>query len=167
MAQFKQEWGSEVAIDGTKPDWLDASELVAIHTARDGAGSNGWYGLYQGNSDFFAREIAKDDDLIRLLAGHPHYNTPVVTTPTPDERAVAPELVARLIELAKHAAVSASGHTQDEARAIVAALEPVDEHEEVAKRILGYANNGLMSQEQRIAMIKNELRGRQLEKEGK
>ena len=63
-------------------------------------------------------------------------------TPTPDERAVAPELVERMRKLVKTVANDASEpyslrQVEDEARAIVAALEPVDPDREEAKRLAG------------------------------
>lgn len=51
-----------------------------------------------------------------------------IPTPTPDERAVAPELVARLVELARSVATSPACTIAQtvEAQNILAALEPVD-----------------------------------------
>jgi len=65
-------------------------------------------------------------------------------TPTPDERAVAPELVERMRKLVKTVANDASEpyslrQVEDEARAIVAALEPVDTDLIEAREICGTA----------------------------
>ena len=50
---------------------------------------------------------------------------------------VSLELVERMIALSRHAAVSASGHTQEEAQAIVEAIAQADETEEArAERLL-------------------------------
>jgi hypothetical protein len=50
---------------------------------------------------------------------------------------ISPELVARMVELVRHSAVSASGHTQEEAKQIVEAIAQANETEEArAERLL-------------------------------
>lgn len=159
------EFGPEIKVDGIRPEWLkdgdvwqwklDDSEWIDANYSPD---------MYEWK--------VTDMDAIRLPANHPHYNTP-----TPDERAVAPELVSRLVGLAERLAKQSMGPwpCQDEARAIVAALEPVDSDKEEAMSVMeGYCT--MTDERDRVIINKKELedflvaslrRGRQLEKEGK
>lgn len=106
-------------------------------------------------------------------------STPAVF-PTPDERAVAPKLVARLVAVVKeqveaNKCVTNPSPSLAEARAIVAALEPVDSDKEEAMSVMeGYCT--MTDERDRVIINKKELedflvaslrRGRQLEKEGK
>lgn len=107
------EFGPEIKVDGKRPEWLGNAERV-------------WVSNFSG-SEIDQERIAgrvywPNAKSIRLPANHPHY-----TTPTPDERALA--LVKRMAEwLAEsdRSQIDKSLYWQSEARAIVAALEPVD-----------------------------------------
>lgn len=147
------EFGPEIKVDGKRPEWLKDDEKF------------GWKrvtGTWTAFSDWTATERSlnwSEVQSIRLPANHPHY-----ATPTPDERAVAPELVARLVAVVKeqvyaHRNVTNPAPSLIEARAILAALEPVDRAE--AKRLAGIWEIDEEAAYQILA------RGRQLEKEGK
>lgn len=160
------EFGPEIKVDGKRPEWLGSYD-GPLGYERNGYG---WYGPMEGLPEFWnERDIISSRDgwrsiiAIRLPANHPHY-----TTPTPDERAVAPELVGRMRKLVEAMALSQSCTTiYTEARAIVAALEPVDPDVAEADAIMAmdeYKGGNNHVQRAVIAAIK---RGRQLEKEGK
>jgi hypothetical protein len=96
---------------------------------------------------------------------------------------IGPEVVERMVALVRHAAVSASGHTKEEARAIAALLpEPVDPDLVEARKLVaerngnlriecGYRQQVLDGQEDDHPAVINTLaaikRGRELERAGK
>ena len=151
---FEMEFGPEIKVDGVRPGWLEDDDHIHKPKNFNGheyevetAAGTGW-------------SVVKS---IRLPANHPHY-----ATPTPDERAVAPELVERMRQLVEDAASDEPGGRsalRTEARAILAALEPVDENVKAANQIIEeWVDGGMMTKDMVLAAIK---RGRQLEKEGK
>jgi len=87
-----------------------------------------------------------------------------VTPATPTRTALEQRMEDLVRRMAEGNALTNVSQFYIEARAILAELEPVDGDEEFAKRVLGYAENGLMSRQQRIAMIKSDIRGRALER---
>jgi len=159
------EFGPEIKVDGVIPEWLKDHEIVPI---RDHYATRG---LWQGNTPVRADATYWPYiRAIRLPANHPHY-----TTPTPDERAVAPELAERMRALVM--AMASEHHERRgadyaEARAIVAALEPVYGDLVEANRICAdiiwtWTNRENMCKQLDDAVLKAIKRGRQLEKEGK
>ena len=185
------DFGPEIKVDGKRPEWLDPDQQIAIHDFRkeaEGLGQDGtgWYGMDENGFKYYGREISPDEDMIRLPADHPHYNlithtytvrpedeaallaSDPLSRSTPDERAVPPELVARLVELSRSVATSPActiAHTV-EAQNIVAALEPVDPDEaEVLALYEGWSSN--CDEDVRSLVARTLARGRQLEKEGK
>lgn len=143
-------FGPEIKVDGVKPEWLGDEEKFGWKRS-DGE----WTSL----NDWTAKErMMRWDDAvaIRLPADHPHYNLithtytvrpedeaallasdPLLRS-TPDERAVAPELVARLVELARSVSTSPECTIAQtvEAQNILAALEPVDEDLVAAREVV-------------------------------
>lgn len=125
------EFGPEIKVDGKRPEWLKDDETLEYRHSMDTmvdpmiapARYDGW-----SDRDW------KCVTAIRLPANHPHY-----ATPTPDERAVAPELVSRMIEHLKDCGQAHNIRPRDpdaqrrydEMKAIVAALEPVDPDKEI------------------------------------
>lgn len=118
-------WGPEIKVDGVRPEWLKDYDVWQWRIARDPHFKDGI-----APSEYEKARTFGLIEAIRLPANHPHY-----TTPTPDERAVAPELVSRLVELVEKMSVEdfaqAWREWRNEARAIVAALEPVDPDKEI------------------------------------
>lgn len=134
------EFGPEIKVDGVRPEWLLGSDRFEYQTVACGGSKTCWHSwLYPEWSTVTA---------IRLPATHPRYNlithtytvrpedeaallaSDPLSRPTRDERAVAPELVERMRALIETMA-SCDGAAfvleyKDQARAIVAALEPVD-----------------------------------------
>lgn len=172
------EFGPEIKLEnGKRPEWLQDDERMQWKYQ---SGST-WYGEGSPARMYFEDGVMDETPVsIRVCATHPHY-----TTPTPDERAVAPELVVRLVELAKRLDKDAWDdpfHSmKDEARAIVAALEPVDPMLLEARQVVAglYEGQGVAHlREQALSGEGDEwfhtkvaraalARGRQLEKEGK
>lgn len=111
-------------------DWN--GKLEAVHTdgtvlpaISNGMDSDGVYTVaFKGVESWYVKgdgSVTGTQWTIRNVA-------PSVPTPTPDERAVAPELVARLVVLARSVATSPACTIAQtvEAQNILAALEPVD-----------------------------------------
>jgi len=128
------------------------------------------------SSEFDHKEAGR---LLSVLRG-----TSFAHTPTPDERAVAPELVERMRGLVKAAAgrfVGSGSDLYEEARAILAALEPVDPVEEAFTTLdVFLAAYGTHPDDELVNRVMGDdlltwghlrtilaARGRQLEKEGK
>lgn len=118
-------WGEPIKVDGKRPDWLQGCVMCDLKT------DYGWT-----DSDSVEPDDAPAEDWawdvvthIRLPHDHPHYATQQ-TTP-----AVPQEVVERMVKLCKGmAADSRRVFTAEieEARAIVAMLEPVDGDEAIA-----------------------------------
>ena len=129
------EFGPEIKVDGKRPEWLEDHEIVPIRDHYDTEGR--WQGTTPVRAD---RPHWPLICAMRLPANHPHY-----TTPTPDERAVAPELVYRMKNaILRHVACKPYLFDDDEGpnisveaelRSIAAALEPVDEDLVEARKI--------------------------------
>lgn len=157
------EFGPEIKVDGKRPEWLDRDTQILMRDKNNGK----WYGGAE-TILFYGRDISEDDDAIRLPVNHPHYNlithtytvrpedeaTLLASDPlsrsTPDERAVAPELVYRMKNaILRHVACKPYLFDDDEGpnisveaelRSIAAALEPVvDEDLVIAREIAGDA----------------------------
>ena len=141
------EFGPEIKVDGKRPEWLDGYDGPVKWWNEDqrqgvvcpDAGALNW-GPYTGHkhgsvtsfalpaNHFYYNLIThtytvRPEDKAALLASDP------LSRSTPDERAVAPELVSRLVELARSVADSPACTILQtvEAQNILAALEPVDE----------------------------------------
>jgi len=151
------EFGPEIKVDGKRPEWLGEDDLV------DWRREQGWRKDcakdYQERVAIRTPEWSSDEwsaiQYIRLPANHPHY-----ITPTPDERVMA--LLKRIAAPNKVDIYQ----WQTEARAIVAALEPVDPDEAEAELIYeGWSSNP--DEDVRSLVARTLARGRQLEKEGK
>ena len=193
------EFGPEIKVDGVRPDWLKSGQQhVMIY--------NGWWHHSDGREDpdhfgWCFSNGKPNITAIRLPANHPHYNLTTHTytvrpedeaallasdpllRSTPDEQAVAPELVARLVELARSVATSSACTILQtvEAQKILAALEPVDPMLLEARQVVAglYEGQGVAHlREQALSGEGDEwfhtkvaraaiARGRQLEKEVK
>lgn len=68
----KVEWGPEIQVDGSKPDWLPHKSHVWVHWASDDAWSAlvGW----DWRAEDFDIEDWQGIDMIRLVWDHPYYN---------------------------------------------------------------------------------------------
>jgi len=173
-------FGPEIKVDGKRPEWLGDYKGPLGYSR----GADSWYGPCEEDPDFWTEvDIVNGRGwnsvcAIRLPANHPHYQQ---NAPTPDERAVA--LVKRLASLSPDHLPRAFEFApiQDEARAIVAALEPVDPDVLEARNIEAQICRRSDLEDEAQKVEKGELddrpgmvgvlaaikRGRQLEKEGK
>jgi len=171
------EFGPEIKVYGKRPEWLEDFELISLCN-------------FSGSEINLERQVSRtywaNVKSIRLPANHPHYNlithtytvrpedeaallaSDPLSRPTPDERAVAPELVERLVELARSVADSPECTIRQtvEAQGILAILDTVASDEIVAKQLCKDNGWGESSGAKDLAM-KALARGRQLEKEGK
>lgn len=174
------EFGPKIEVDGKRPEWL-GSYSGYIGYIRDKEDQYGPGAMWTERDILGNRQGWKTVTGLFLPANHPHYQQ---NTPTPDERAVA--LVKRLVKNA-----SPDGETRPhpaeywgmvvEARAIVAALEPVDPMLLEARQVVAdlYTGGNVSHlREQALSGDGDEWfhtkvaraalrRGRQLEKEGK
>lgn len=119
------EFGPEIKVDGKRPEWLKDDKSGIAH--QDGR-SGRWFGIGASHDACWTvGELSHQDwittSAIRLPVNHPHY-----ANPTPDERAVA------LIRKIAKGDWSPGYETEAEARAIVAALEPVVDEDLVEAR---------------------------------
>lgn len=172
------EFGPEIKVNGVKPEWLGDDDAMEyrhfMDRPEDGMIPAPKHGGWSAGD-------WKCVTAIRLLADHTCYDQ---NTPTPDERAVAPAIVERMRKLVEQMAndhYDLPRHTADEARAIVAALEPVDPMLLEARQVVAglYEGQGVAHlREQALSGEGDEwfhtkvaraalARGRQLEKEGK
>jgi len=182
------EFGPEIKVDGIRPECLDGyngfvkwwnEDQPQGVVCRNAALLN--WGPYPG----FKRGACTS---FALPANHSHYTTP---TRTPlEDRIVAPELVERmrkLLEVAAGRFLGSGSDIYEEARAILAEMEPVDEDLVIARETvasiweLSRGESGLQEWHRSKAIregkrddsldVKAALdaikRGRQLEKEGK
>lgn len=123
------EFGAEIKVDGVRPEWLEGADWNVVKALC----YNGDVQVPGDDTNEIMNDWEwKDIRSIYLPADHPHYQQNI---PTPDERAVAPELVERMRKLVEKIAANAPwlntrakdmDDVDSEARAIVAALEPVD-----------------------------------------
>ena len=145
VAPKEVEWGPEIKVEGKRPEWL----------IQDGKlWKRSFDGYEQKDLDVVSVHWP-NTDWIRLPANHPHYTTPTRTA-----------LEQRMHSLIKHAAVNASGYTQEEARAILAELEPVDPDVIEADAIMttiGFRNVDPCSDIRKVALAALR-RGRALER---
>lgn len=194
------EFGPEIKVDGKRPEWFTQSDAMNARLKVFGCKER----AVSPNADPVAKWGWDSVEYIRLPANHPHYNlithtytvrpedeaallaSDPLSRSTPDERAVPPELVARLVAVVKeqveyHKDVTDPGPSLVEARAIVAALEPVDPMLIEARQVVAglYEGQGVTHlREQALSGDGDEwfhtkvaraalARGRKLEKEGK
>jgi len=124
-------WGAEIAVDGKRPEWLKAGpQPILLHN------SVGWHTFNCENVDpakvgwAFTSDGRPNVDIIRLPADHPHYRQGQASeaqTLTAQEHLARMEALVRRMAALNPVSEVAMMHTHefDEARALVAAMEPV------------------------------------------
>jgi len=130
MTNENVEWGAEIPVEGKRPEWLGDDVVVQV------GWTHGAVGKYTTRSICGWEYSIK---YIRLPANHPHYATPTRTA-----------LEQRMEDLVRAIAVVRKGHDThpgkwfgietelgDEARDILAELEPVSLDRVEAKRLAG------------------------------
>lgn len=153
------EFGPEIKVDGKRPQWLEDDEVIDVEVKM-----YGWFSALDISGLHVRDVIWPPTRFIRLPANHPHY-----ITPTPDERAVAPELAKHMLDsweaMAKVDPKDVGPHFAanwiETAKGIVAEAENPDITE---VRSLLEGMHGASDEDIALAAL---ARGRQLEKEGK
>jgi len=126
VAPKEVEWGPEIKVEGKRPEWLREDAVWQWRIKNDPQFEDG----IEPSKYVDARTFGLID-AIRLPANHPHYTKPATPTRTALEQ--------RMEDLVRAIAVVRKGHDThpgkwfgietelgDEARAILAELEPVD-----------------------------------------
>jgi hypothetical protein len=150
------EFGPEIKVDGVRPEWLSGGEPLIVSWSAEVGGAKSWPGSW--TPDLLDKNPLGlggwlNVEAIQLPIRHAcysykqreaHISSSITPSRTPlEDRMVAPELVARMVEHLKDCGQAHNIRPRDpdaqrrydEMKAILVALEPVDEDLVEARKI--------------------------------